>query len=600
MRKFWFLFILLFSVQYLFAQNNQNKSQLAYQYFKDKEFDRAAILYKELYDESHSKTYLNYLIKCYTSQRQFEIAEDILKRELKKDKRDVNLIVALGGVYQLSGEKEKAEKLFLKTIDQLGDSRTDAINLANAFISQQEFGYAEQTYLKAKKLSKGQYSYTFELANVYYYARQYDKMIDQYLDLLSEGDQYIQSVQNRLQAVIYNQDDGSLNQLLKDELIRRIQKEKDSQIYSELLIWLYLQEKNFKAAYRQTVAIDKRNKEQGDRLIALGEMALNNNDYEVASECFEYVIQLGAHQINYLDANIGYLKSMFQQIEAGNYSQKELDKLIDTYQNFLMLEGNNDKTAIVKIDYATILAFYQQQPDKAIALLEDITIATLPPNIQSKIKLSLADILLFDDRIWEATLYYSQVIKSNPNNELGNEAQLKKAKLAYYSGDFLWAKGQLDVLKASTSKLISNDAFYWSSVVADNYETENDAQALNALSQIDYLMYQKKYTEALSTIDSAFTTFPKHAIEDDLWYRKGQILNLLSKDDEALAAYRTIVEKYYDDLLADNALMAMADIYWFSGQHEKAVELYTQLLVDFPDSFFSNEARQRIVEFRDS
>ena len=66
-------------------------------------------------------------------------------------------------------------------------------------------------------------------------------------------------------------------------------------------------------------------------------------------------------------------------------------------------------------------------------------------------KLEYADIMLLSGKVWTAILYYSQVEKSFKENPLGHEAKLRRAKIAYYQGDFEWAQAQLDVLKASTS-----------------------------------------------------------------------------------------------------------------------------------------------------
>ena len=76
------------------------------------------------------------------------------------------------------------------------------------------------------------------------------------------------------------------------------------------------------------------------------------------------------------------------------------------------------------------------------------------------------------DNPWEATILYTQLEKANPNNDIGYEAKLKKAMLAYYAGDLLWAKAQFDVLKGATSKLISNDAIQMSHFIHMNYEAE--------------------------------------------------------------------------------------------------------------------------------
>ncbi len=597
------LILVCFTLGSVLAQKSANKSQLAYRYYRDKEYDKAALLYKELYKQSQSNTYLNYLIKCYIEEKEFELAEKTLKTEIKHRRFDAAIKVQLGSVYLVSGKEEKANKLYEKTIDQLrGDTRTQVIALANAFISQREFKYAEQTYLKGRKLSRGNYSYAFELANVYYYSRDYQKMINEYLDVLGESSSYLKTVQNRLQSTVYRQDDGSLNEMLKRELIGRIQKSKNNSIYSELLIWIYLQEKNFSKAFFQTKAIDKRNKEEGGRLISLGELAYNNKDYETSISCYQYVLDLGEDKANYLQAKVCYLLSLQANIfDKDQANREQVRSLLDTYKIFLSEIGNVPESIDLTLNYAYVLAFYGNNIPKGIAMLESLLEERVLNHQQkSAVKLELADEYLLNNDIWTATLYYSQVIKANPNNEIGNEAQIKKAKLAYYSGDFLWAKGQLDVLKASTSKLIANDALYLSSIIADNIKDDTIRRPLQMFSRVDLLVFQNKKQDAVLVLDSITAEFPKHSLIDDVLFKKASILESLGENEQAMVLYQKVLDDYYNDILADNALMALANLYIKEDNPEKAMELYTRLLVDFSDSFFTTEARRRIVEYRDS
>ena len=560
------------------------------------------MLYKDLHTQSHSKTHLSYLIKCYIALKQYDIAEKTLKTEIKRNRIEPGLKVQLASVYLAMGDESKAEKLYQKSIDQLkGDSRTQVISLANAFVSARKFKYAEQTYLKGKRLSKGNYSYAFELANVYYYSRDYQKMINQYLDLLDESPRYLKTVQNRLQSTVYKQDDGSLNLILKRELISRIQKSKEASIHSELLIWLYLQEKDFGKAFLQTKALDRRNKENGSRLISLGELTYSNEHYETSIKCYDYVLSLGNEKPNYIKAKVGYLLSLQSKVlNSTQANQEQITNLVNTYKTILEEIGNVPEVIEITESYAHILAFYGGDVNRAIQLLEDlIENRTLSHQQRSSIKLELADELLLDNKIWEATLYYSQVIKANPNNEIGNEAQIKKAKLAYYSGDFLWAKGQLDVLKASTTKLIANNALYLSTVIADNLQ-DTISEPLQMFSKADLFLFQNKKQSAIQVLDSILSKYPKHSLNDDVLFKKAQIYETLGKDSIAKDLYQEILDNHYHDILADNSVMALAELYSKEGNPEKAMELYTQLLVDFSDSFFTTEARRRIVEYRDS
>ena len=73
-------------------------------------------------------------------------------------------------------------------------------------------------------------------------------------------------------------------------------------------------------------------------------------------------------------------------------------------------------------------------------------------------KLELGDVYVFEDLVWDASLIFSQIVLDFKDDPLGHEAKFRNARISYFTGDFAWAQTQLDALKASTSKLMSNDA----------------------------------------------------------------------------------------------------------------------------------------------
>ncbi|WP_460880267.1 hypothetical protein [Pontibacter rugosus] len=50
--------------------------------------------------------------------------------------------------------------------------------------------------------------------------------------------------------------------------------------YSEMLIWLYIQRKDFYSALMQARAVDKRTRSGGTRVMDLGGISLKNKDYQ--------------------------------------------------------------------------------------------------------------------------------------------------------------------------------------------------------------------------------------------------------------------------------------------------------------------------------
>ena len=201
--------------------------------------------------------------------------------------------------------------------------------------------------------------------------------------------------------------------------------------------------------------------------------------------------------------------------------------------------------------------------------------------------------------VWESLLYYSQVEKDFKEHPIGHEAKLRRAKISYYQGDFQWAQAQLATLKASTSKLIANDAMELSLLITDNYNLDTTEIAMRAFALGDLLVYQQKYDEAIIKYDSVLIAFSGHTLTDEIYLRKSEIYYLQNKYDLALSELKRIEEDWSYDILADDALYKRAKIYEnILDDMNNAMLLYEKILLEHSSSIFVAESRKRFRELR--
>ena len=108
------------------------------------------------------------------------------------------------------------------------------------------------------------------------------------------------------------------------------------------------------------------------------------------------------------------------------------------------------------------------------------------------------------------------------------------------------------------------------------------------------MTFENKYTQALNKLDSILTLYPEHELEDDVYYMKAQIFKKLKKTDDMIAMYNAIIEKYPDELKADDAIYELASFYDHQLHNkDKAMELYQKLFIDYSGSTYAVDARQR-------
>jgi tetratricopeptide (TPR) repeat protein len=72
-------------------------------------------------------------------------------------------------------------------------------------------------------------------------------------------------------------------------------------------------------------------------------------------------------------------------------------------------------------------------------------------------------------------------------------------------------------------------------------------------------------------------------------------MQLQGKWDEAIPFLEKIVSKFGSDILADDAIFNLAEIYELQKNNkEKALEFYKLIVLDYKGSLFSAEARKRV------
>ncbi|MEN8120821.1 MAG: tetratricopeptide repeat protein [Bacteroidota bacterium] len=596
-----FLILILNSVVFhkIIAQP-QSKVQLAYEYYQSNEYQKAFVEFEGLYKKTRSRIYLNYMIKCVVELKDYDQAERMIKKQIRKNKHDLLNYVELGNIYKLKKDEKRAEEQYQYVIKNIPANRNVIMRIANSFLSKREYGYAETTYLRGRELIP--YAFHYEMANVYAYQRKSQELINEYLDLLVEDPESQPTVMNHLQSRMNSNYDENFKHILKRTLIKRIQKNAGEYIYNETLIWYYVQEKDFRNAIIQAKALDRRMKEGGRRLVELGGFAASNGMYETAKEAYLYVIKKDKGSVFYRNAKLAYLNVLYIQVEKGQIRSKDqIEDLEKQYLDAIEEFGRNYTTIDLIKDFAHLQAFYLNKNSEAVTMLKSIIkLPDLKPLLKGSCKIELADILLLQENVWEATIEYAQAEKMNKGNPIGYEARFKRAKLAYYMGNFEWAQAQLDVLKGSTSQLIANDAFHLSMLIKDNIGMDTTSAALKYFSRAEMYLVQNKEELAMLVLDTLEKNYKTNPLIDEVLFLKAKIFEKQGKIDKAIENLKKIEASYAFDILGDDAIYKLAQMNDYQKDNKtEAMKYYKKIIFDYPGSIYVTESRKRFRILKD-
>jgi len=567
--------------------------RLALQYFQDGEFEKAANLYQSLYQKSpDSDAYLSYLLLSLEGANKSAEAETLIKKEINRKPKEANLYLQYGKMLYKKGELKAAEKQFKTCIDLLPADVIMIQKAANSFLEIPNYDLAIACYEKGQKLLKTQFSFTYNLADLYRRKGETNTMLKYYVEGLDDGSIHVVTLQNVLVSYLEPIQFGDLQAMLYE----RLESKPDHIPYIEMLQWTFIQSKDFANALRQSKAMDRNLNEGGGRVMQIASIAANEGDYKTAIDGYTYVRNLGPAGGNYLEAYRQILINRRKVIvEKKNYSKDDLVQLENDYQSFKEEYGGSRLAAQMLMEYAELEARYLNRVDKAIAILTEVVAnPVVDARTKAQAKIDLADYYLIDGERWESTLLYSQVDKDFMEDQMGELARYKNARLSYFGGDFEWAQEQFDILKRATSRLISNDAIDMSVFILDHLNQDSTGEALSDYASAELALFQNRFDSALIILDSMSVWYPENSLKDDIFYLQAQIYNRLQQTDKAIAKYEYILEKHKEEIRADNSLFELAKIYDYQLDNKvKAQELYEKLFIDFSGSTLAVDARQR-------
>jgi tetratricopeptide (TPR) repeat protein len=589
--------VFLFTGLFATAQDGNYDEFLARQFLQNGEFAKAAEYYEGLFKQNPAEYYDDYL-DMLVQLKDFEKVEKVIKTLYKNSGNNPVYLLDLGDLYLKQNKDADAEKQFNKTIKELKQDRYLIGQIAMKFIQLKQLDFAQRTYEKGKELLKDKNAYNLEIAHLFFLKNDLTGMINAYLNEAPYQANNLTLIENGLQKAMT---DEKSKDALEKELLKRTQSAKNDFVYQDLLVWLYMQRNDFDGAILQAKSLDLLRGEDGENVLRIAKTAAIQKDFDAAIKGYQYVIDKGARFPWFVNANLEIINVKRDKIvNSPNYTKTQLLSLKQSYQDFIK-SYNSEYTAInATLELAQLEALYLHEIDTAITMLTPITENNrVAKDLLAKAKLYLGDFYLIDEQPWESLLLYTQVEKAEKGNPLGEEAKFRNAKLAYYKGDFEWAQTQLKIIKASTTELISNDAIDLSVFILDNLNTDDTDFALLKFSKADLLRYQNKLADAEDTLNDILKNYPSTALQDDILYLKYKIEKDKQQYDKAASYLQKIVDEYGTDILADNALFYLGDLYQiYLKDDEKAKAYYEKIILDYKDSTFSIEARKRYRKLR--
>lgn len=576
------------------AQDNATQLALARQFSQAGEYDKSLPVYRQLYYKApFDKSLYNEYLADLVAASSYDTALALTAYMQQIRPQDLTIKADRAYLLEQKNDKKQGEVVWEEVLSLGARDAYQIRLLADALQKRNQYDRAIRLYEEARRLSGNDMLFTQELALLYSSKGDKSKALAYTLDMAVQQLQPVEDVKNSL-ALIIGEDARLQQQLLKD--LKKRMANHPQQSLLELWIWQSLRTGNIAQLTDEAARLDKEHGTDGYLMLQLGIMLDQNEIYAEALRVLEIAEGMNKtqnHQRDILLYKSSVLKKLIVQRKPIDRVQSEKLKrnyevLFDKYPQLINTSAY--------LDYLHVRAIYLNETDSAVAILKNYILRPqLRKDVNSRAKLDLGDYYLIQGNQWEATLLYAQVDKAHKEDALGELAKFKNARLSYFFGEFDWAQQQLKILKAASSDMIANDALYLSVLITENTPPDSNYTPLVNFARADLLLFQYKTKEALDVLTAILEENPETPLADDILMAKAKIAMEEGRNTDAVVLLKDLYNGYKDDVLADDALLKLAELYEVPLNNPgEAVKYYELLVTEFPSSTYVQAARQKL------
>lgn len=604
------LFILFCYINLVAQQNpfDANQFMLAEAYEQQGNYAKAIEIIEQLYSkDTQNPNYFNKLVNLYITLKNYNAAISLLESRIKMYPQDPNNFGQLGSVYYMMGDYKKAKEVWEIPLSKANRNSINFRVIANYAIERRAFETAIEILNRGKKESEDPTLYAFDLGELYSLTMQYENATKEYCELLKKNPGLYSTVEAKIFSFINKPE--ALKPTIK--VVSEYQSQDVS--FKLLLAKLMVENKEFDKAFELYVDVDKARNSGGQLLLDYANFLLNEENFQLAKDVFEYVIKNFPESKLIANAKLGLTKTLesivLQEFRKNNpewktfysstyLSEEKTRKILSAYKEVADLYKHSEIAIEARYRSALILFYVNNKPEKAIEQLNEIVNLYPTSTYFPKALIELGNIYLQTGQVEIAKEKYLTAQNSNRVFEDDrNIASLQLSKILASEGNFNSAIEALKKVTLNTKNDLTNDALEFSLILNT---AKNDSSNLVKFCKAEIFTEQKNFTTAKNLYEEIALNPQAFVLHSICKLRSAEMEMALNNYPEALKKLGAIVDEEEKNIYSDKALYLTAKIYEYGiVDFSKAIDSYQKLLARFPKSIYLDEARERIQHLRE-
>ena len=198
------------------------------------------------------------------------LLEYLANRLVKKYPRELQYQLAVIIAQDKSGNYRQVNYSYARLFKKINGGRSQTINLANTFSRHGMYRKALDIYILSENINPNNV-FGIQKAQLFAKIEEVELMLKEYLDEMERNPAQRKMVTSQIQKFLDN--DGIKSDknytLVKKLLLSKVREEKERTDFTEMLIWLFMQNHQFNMAFIQAKALDRRTNSDGQSVYEL-------------------------------------------------------------------------------------------------------------------------------------------------------------------------------------------------------------------------------------------------------------------------------------------------------------------------------------------
>jgi tetratricopeptide (TPR) repeat protein len=590
-------------------------TRLAHIYETSGKFEDALRYYQDLLkNRPQNKNYFEGAYRCMMKLKQYDETIQLVTERIATFQNDPKLYVQRGSAYFSAGNEDAAFADWETAVER---SPNTAIytSISDEAVNLRLYDKAVEFLRRGEEAAKQPHVYAFKIARAYAMNNKFREAMREYILYLVVQPSSLWQIQQYIAQ--YSKLPEALGNA-RDEGRKAAAEYSDNPHVQYLYAWLCMEAKDYESALGVYKRVDELRNSGGRELLGFGHRAFNEGAFETAKNTFKLLTDNYKHAQFATEAQFYYARS----IEALNDPQNAIVE--DPTASFLESLKSQPKTESIP-EYLGVIKLYEklraangthpvaieagyrigyikyhsfQDKDGALDVLEDVV-----KYYREVIGSMAVDMLIGEIHIasgdLEKAMETFKFIQSYPatTEDTRNEALFNIAEVHYFQGLFEDAMTELEPLTTNSNRDIANDALDLRLFIQPNMSPTE--VPLKQYARAQFFERQGKFSEAAAMFKELTVSFPTSPLMEHSWFAIALDERRTESFSDAKLTLEQFLEKFDDSILRDKVLFTLGDLLETElNDPSGAMTVYTRILAEYPNSIYSNTARERILALR--